>query len=181
MEYGKPQKLADGRYFLKISGARHQVNGLVLQGQITGRSVTFKTDSKVFSDVDTEIVNQAKSSKQEWFGKELSDDWIQSAYQESVTTDGVLDASLSVVRGEVTCQAYDTQKAAVPLQDVADGATVDGILELAGLCFLKKSFSPVWRVLQLRVRTSKPKAPEYLFSDDPEERPDEDDPSDYLD
>jgi hypothetical protein len=180
MEYGKPQKLQDGRYFLKISGARHQVNGLVLQGQIAGRSVNFKTDSKLFSDIDEQIINQAKTSKQEWFGKELSDDWIQSAYQESVT-DGVLDAALAVQRGEVVCQAYDVQKNQVVLQDIAEGATCDAVLELSGLCFLKKSFSPVWRVLQLRVRGAKPKTPEYLFSDDPEEPPAEEDLADYLD
>lgn len=180
MEYGKPQKLPDGRYFLKISGVRHQVNGLVVQGGISGRSTTFKTDSKLFSETDEQIISQAKTSKQEWFGKELSDDWIQSAYQESVT-DGVLDASLAVQRGEITCQAFDTQKNQIQLQDIQDGATCDSILELAGLCFLKKSFSPVWRVLQIRVRTPKPKAPEYLFSDDPEDPPVEDDPADYLD
>jgi hypothetical protein len=180
MEYGKPQKLPDGRYFLKVSGARHQVNGLVLQGAISGRSVNFSTDAKLFSEIDEQIVNQAKASKQEWFGKDLSDEWIQSAYQESVT-EGVLDASLAVQRGEVTCLDYDTQKNAVALQDIQEGTTCDAILELAGLCFLKKSFSPVWRVLQLRVRTAKPKVAEYLFADDPEEPPTEDDPADYLD
>lgn len=180
MEYAKPQKLPDGRYFLKISGVRHQVNGLVLQGQITGRSVNFKTDSKLFSDIDEQIVTQAKASKQEWFGKDLSDDWIQSAYQESVT-DGVLDASLAVQRGEVICYAYDVQKNQLAIQDIPEGATCDAIIELAGLCFLKKSFSPVWRVLQMRVRGAKPKTPEYLFTDEPEEPAAEDDPADYLD
>ena len=180
MEYAKPQKLPDGRYFLKISGVRHQVNGLVLQGQITGRSVNFKTDSKLFSDIDEQIVTQAKASKQEWFGKDLSDDWIQSAYQESVT-DGVLDASLAVQRGEVICYAYDVQKNQLAIQDIPEGATCDAIIELAGLCFLKKSFSPVWRVLQMRVRGSKPKTPEYLFTDEPEEPTAEEDPADYLD
>ena len=124
MEYAKPQKLPDGRYFLKISGVRHQVNGLVLQGQITGRSVNFKTDSKLFSDIDEQIVTQAKASKQEWFGKDLSDDWIQSAYQESVT-DGVLDASLAVQRGEVICYAYDVQKNQLAIQDIPEGATCE--------------------------------------------------------
>ena len=47
MEYGKPQKLPDGRYFLKISGLRHQVNGMTVQdldpaGTILG--VTLTTD-----------------------------------------------------------------------------------------------------------------------------------------
>ena len=59
----------------------------------------------------------------------------------------------------------------------------DDGLELAGMWFLKKSFGPIWRVVQVRVRAA-PKAPEipkeYLFSDEPEE-PEDEDPADYLD
>ena len=100
MEYATPQKLPDGRYFLKITGARHQVNGLILQDSLASKSVNFKTDSNLFSVIDEQILTQAKLSKQEWFGKELSDETIQNAWQESVT-DGVLGASLATVKGQV--------------------------------------------------------------------------------
>jgi hypothetical protein len=57
------------------------------------------------------------------------------------------------------------------------------VLELSGLWFLKKSFGPIWRILQVRVRAP-PKTPElpkdYLFSDEPADEVD-DDPADYLD
>jgi len=182
MEYGTPQKLPDGRYFLKISGARHQVNGLVLQDSFATKSVNFKTDSDIFTSIDEQILTQAKQSKQEWFGKELSDETIQNAFQESVT-DGVLGASLATIKGQVATVAFDTRKNAVELQDIQTGTVCDCVLELSGLWFLKKSFGPIWRVIQVRVRAA-PKVPEipkdYLFSDDPEE-PDGDDPADYLD
>ena len=182
MEYGTPQKLPDGRYFLKISGARHQVNGLILQDSLAAKSVNFKTDSNIFSVIDEEILTQAKQSKQEWFGKDLSDETILNAYQESVT-DGVLVASLATIKGQVATVAFDTRKNPVELQDIQPEMTCDCVLELSGLWFLKKSFGPIWRVIQVRVRAP-PKAPEipkdYLFSDDPEE-PEADDPADYLD
>jgi hypothetical protein len=182
MEYATPQKLPDGRYFLKISGARHQVNGLVLQDSLATKSVNFKTDSDIFPKIDEEILAQAKQSKQEWFGKELSDETIQNAYQESVT-DGVLGASLVTIKGQVATLAFDTRKNPVELKDIQPGAVCDCVLELAGMWFLKKSFGPIWRVVQVRVRAA-PKAPEipkeYLFSDEPEE-PEDEDPADYLD
>jgi hypothetical protein len=182
MEYGTPQKLPDGRYFLKISGARHQVNGLILQDSLASKAVNFKTDSNIFSTIDEQILTQAKQSKQEWFGKDLSDETIQNAYQESVT-DGVLGASLTTVKGQVVTVAYDTRKNPVELQDIQPETACDCVLELSGLWFLKKSFGPIWRVVQVRVRAP-PKAPEfpkeYLFSDEPEE-PEGDDPADYLD
>ena len=181
MEYGKPQKLPDGRYFLKINGSQRQVNGLVLQDDLSTKSANFKVQegSEIFSAIDGELLTQAKASKVEWFGKELSDETIQTAFQESVT-DGVIGASLASVKGQVVTVAFDTQKNSVELQDVKSGTTVDALLELSGLWFLKKSFGPVWRVLQVRVRgaTRPVVKTEYAFMDEPEE---EEDPTDYLD
>lgn len=181
MEYGKPQKLPDGRYFLKISGARHQLNGLTLQDSLTAKSVNFAVpDASLFTKVDEEILTQAKASKVEWFGKELSDETITNAFQESVT-DGILGASLTTIKGEIVTTAFDTQKNPVELQDVKEDSKVDVLLELSGLWFLKKSFGPIWRIIQVRVRSGTQRAPvlkEYLFTDDPEP---EDDPADYLD
>ena len=182
MEYGKPQKLPDGRYFLKINGSRHQVNGVILQDLLTSKSVNFKIDdSKLFATIDNELLSQAKESRVEWLGKELSDETIANAFQESVT-DGVLSASLATVKGEVVTMAFDTQKNSVDLQEVATGSKCDVLLELSGLWFLKKSFGPIWRVVQVRVRSGAAKRTfpkEYLFADDAEEE--DEDPADYLD
>ena len=185
MEYAKPQKLPDGRYFLKVTAGgapvRHQVNGMVLQDQLDTRHPNFKLeDPSLFSRIDEEILSKAKESKQEWFGKELSDETITNAFQESVT-DGILGTSLAVVRGQVATCAFDTQKAPLALEDVKADTKCDVVLELSGLWFLKKSFGPIWRVIQLRVRTG-PRAPavpkDYLFTDDAEV---DEDPADYLD
>jgi hypothetical protein len=181
MEYGKPQKLPDGRYFLKISGQRHQVNGIVAQDGLASKSINFKIeDQTVFDTIDADLLAKAKESKVEWFGKELNDDTIVNAFQESVT-DGVLGASLVSVKGQVATLAFDRQKNPLALEDVAAGSQCDALFELAGLWFLKKSFGPIWRVVQVRVRTGAqaPNFPkECLFTDEVE---DEDDPADYLD
>jgi hypothetical protein len=181
MEYGKPQKLPDGRYFLKISGQRHQVNGIIAQDGLASKSINFKIeDQSVFDTIDAELLAKAKESKVEWFGKELGDETIVNAFQESVT-DGVLGASLVSVKGQVATLAFDRQKNPLALEDVAAGSQCDALFELAGLWFLKKSFGPIWRVVQVRVRTGAqvPNFPkECLFTDEVE---DEDDPADYLD
>ena len=183
MEYGKPQKLPDGRYFLRISGKTQQVNGLVLQDSLATKTVNFKvpeSTSDIFKGIDEELLSQAKASKVEWFGKELSDETIVNAFQESVT-DGILGASLVSVKGQVTTTAFDTQKTAIELQAVKSESKCDVMLELAGLWFLKKSFGPIWRVLQVRVRggASPPPPKEYMFTDEPED--DDEDPADFLD
>lgn len=181
MEYGKPQKLPDGRYFLRISNAQHQVNGLVLQDSLESKSINFKISEShdIFKKIDEELLTQAKASKVAWFGKELSDETITSAFQESVT-DGILGASLAVVKGQVTTTVFDSSKNPVEPGDVKADSKCDVVFELAGMWFLKKSFGPIWRVLQVRVRGA-PRAPiakGYMFTDEPE---DEDDPADFLD
>ena len=181
MEYGKPQKLPDGRYFLKINGSRHQVNGVTLQDSLTAKSVNFKVEnSNLFTTIDNELLAQAKASRVEWFGKELSDETIANAFQESVTDD-IISATLATVKGEVVTTAFDIRKNPIELKEVAPDSKCDVLLELSGLWFLKKSFGPIWRVVQVRVRSGSQKASfpkEYLFTDDPEE---DDDPADYLD
>ena len=89
--------------------------------------------------------------------------------------------TILTVKGQVTTTAFDTQKNPVELQAVKSESKCDVVLELAGLWFLKKSFGPIWRVLQVRVRggavVSAPK--EYMFTDEPED--DVEDPADFLD
>jgi hypothetical protein len=184
MEFGKPQKLPDGRYFLKIQGCRKQLNKVTLTGEPTPKSVVFGLASEqieYFKDIDSQILTQAKASKQEWFGKDLSDETIQQAYQDS-DTDGSLNAALVTVKGEVQTVVYDDQKNKKEVGDLKDGSMCDIIVELSGLWFLKKSFGPIWRVIQARLRTDKKAVAvpqEYLFEDDPE--PETDDPADYVD
>lgn len=181
MEYGKPQKLPDGRYFLKITGAVHQVNGLILQDPLETKTINFKVPegADLFSKVDQELLAQAKTDKVAWFGKELSDETITNAFQESVT-DGVLGANLASVKGQIVTTVFDSTKTVVDRQDVKADTKCDVLLELSGLWFLKKSFGPIWRVVQIRLRTGAQRTPpptEYMFTDDPED----DDPADYLD
>jgi hypothetical protein len=178
MLFGKPAKLQDGRYFLKVTqddGTRvlHQVNGVTFVS-FEGTQANIKTDSTLFSEIDELILSQAKGSKVEWFGKEISDETVSSAYQKSVNPESELSATFCTVKGEVVTMFYDTQKNT--LSGVDPGVPVDVLLELSGLVFTKRAFEPVWKVVQVRVKaTPKPKFPrEYLFKDDPveEEEPD---------
>ena len=82
MEYGRPVKLPDGRYFLKISDSLLQVNNVKLSDSLTGSSVTFdvpESQQSVITAADESILAKAKESKQDWFGKELSDEAIDQA------------------------------------------------------------------------------------------------------
>jgi hypothetical protein len=190
MEYGTPVKSPDGRYFLKVSakgGARvfHQVNNVQVDGTMTKetRPVNLKMPSKtLFESIDNELLSQAEVSKLEWFGKDVSAETIRSAYQASLSADGDLSASLASIKGNVVTSFFDAQKN--PIEEISGAC--DFLFELAGLWFLKRSFGPIWRVVQVRQRPApKPKTKgypvEFQFADEPEPEAEEDDPADYLD
>jgi len=186
MEYAKPVKIPDGRYFLKLSkdGGRifHQVNNVMIPETVTKdtRQLQLTMPSKtLFESIDNELVGQAEVQKLEWFGKELSDETIRSAYQTSLSPDSILSVSLATVKGATVSTFYDVDK---KLIDEVSG-NCDILIELAGLWFLKRSFGPIWRLVQIRQRPAqKSKVSKYpvdfQFVEEPEE---EEDPTDYLD
>lgn len=182
MQYAQPTKLADGRYFLKVTnddGGRvmHQVNGLKLTiGEGGEVNMVVPGDMTLFSEIDEHILSQAKESKVNWFGKEISDDTVTAAYQKSINPENELSASLATIKGQVVTTVYDTQKNQVDISSLSGTVTVDTWLELTGLMFTKRAFEPVWKVIQVRIKGA-PKARfprEYLFKDDPADE-DEDD------
>jgi hypothetical protein len=181
MKYAQPVKLPDGRYFLKISNDSgekffHQVNSVVFSaGEQNQVNLKIPENVSLFSDVDEQIVSQAKESKVSWFGKEVSDETVVSAYQKSINPDGILEASFATIRGDIVTTAYDSQKNQIDIKSLGENIQVDLWLELTGLVFSKRSFEPIWKVIQVRTKGS-PKFPrEYMFSD---ESPD--DPMDLL-
>jgi hypothetical protein len=186
MEFSVPQKLPDGRRFLKITGCVVQLNGVRLQEGLGVANVTVDVPESLhdkISAIDEQVLAKSKESKVEWFGADLKDETIQAAFQSSLT-DGTLSAGLAKVKGAVVAKAFDCQKQEIELSSVGEGAQCDLLVELAGLWFLKKSFGSVWRIVQARVRSA-PKAPafptQYMFEDEVEEEQEADDPADYID
>lgn len=186
MEFGVPQKLPDGRRFLKVSGCVIQLNGAKIQEGLAAPNITLDVPESLhekISAIDEAVVAKAKEAKLEWFGADLKDETIQGAYQTSLT-DGSISAGLAKVRGEVVTKVFDSKKQEVELASVGENTQCDVIVELAGLWFLKKSFGAVWRIVQARVRAA-PAPPafptQYMFEDEIVDEQAEDDPKDYID
>jgi nitrogen fixation protein FixH len=179
MLFGTPSKLQDGRYFLKVTNdegqkAMHQLNNVRLVITDDNQVTVTGVDPSLFSQVDDQIITQAKECKVLWFGKEISDETVVGAYQTSLNPESELCASLTTIKGKIVTTAYDTQKKQVTLVDVGTGP-VDAWFELIGLVFTKRTFEPVWKVVQVRIRSApKSKFPrEYLFRDDEDDEDDD--------
>lgn len=164
MEFGQPTKLQDGRYFLRITGN----GGSRIFKQINGAEVQESNCFKVpltFSEIDDEIINQAEKSSEEWFNKKLDRDTIKAAFDSSVTA-GILEAPFAKRGGNIVTKVFDGDKNEISTDVLTPGTPCDIIVELAGLWFIKKSFGPVWRVVQVRLKKESSFPKTYLFSDE---------------
>ena len=171
MLFDKLTRLADGRYFIKVTndvGGRvfQQVNGVKLS---TSGHLTLR-DRGVFDDIDQMIVTQAKESKVAWFGKEISDETVTTAYQKSVNPEGELFTSFATIKGNIITVFFDSDKKVIDMPENFS-TPVDVLVELVGLVFTKRAFEPVWKVIQVRLKNTKPTfSRDYMFTDDsPEE------------
>ena len=179
MELGKPVKIPDGRYYMKItgSGVYFQLNKMDV-GTLT-KELSFQlneTQQEAIRKYESEIVAKAKESSAEWFGREVSPAAIEKAF-DSALTDGKFDVQLATSKGQIVTRFFGADKQPKQLEEVT--GKVDLIVELSGVYFFKKSFGPIFRVIQVKesaVATKKVPT-EYLFQDEEEEE----DPNDYLD
>lgn len=195
MEYSQPVKIPDGRYYLKITKGGERVFFQLNKVKLASDSLT---DSKNFnfalsehsqaiiSAVEQDLVAQAISSKNDWFGRDsITEATIAKAYQ-SALEGNLLQAPLATVNGKVVTIAYDSEKKSVDLDSIQKNTSLDMLVELSGLWFLKKSFGPIFRVAQIRTsmapRQKKTFPTKYLFDDtqDEDEEEDEESVTDYL-
>jgi Family of unknown function (DUF5871) len=155
MEYGKPTKLQDGSYFLRVSGqnTKKQINNVEVQ-----EAGCFKV-SDTLAEFDSKILEQADKCSEEWFGRKIEN--LQNAYDCSVSS-GILDAPLAK-----NALVFNSNKEEVSSEVLVPGTKCDIIVELSGIWFIKKSFGPVWKVIQARLKKESTKM-KYMFSDEDE-------------
>jgi hypothetical protein len=169
MQFASPVKLSDGRYFVKITNQ----DGSRVTKQLNGCTVVGPGCYKITADLteyDNAIVTQATESSQEWFTREMSQETLEKMYETSVTSD-VFEASNIKVKGKCVTTVFDAEKNEVSIDALETGVECNLIVELTGIWFLRKTFGPIWRVVQAKLRP-KNKSAVYLFVD--EEEPQDD-------
>jgi len=179
MKFYQPKKTQDGRYYLKVSNDDDsrvlvQLNNVKLATKFSeSEQVTLVLSdvnkSKVKA-IDDTCVSQAEQSSQEWFGKVLSSATLTSAYNGLGDKD-TLNVSKATVKGKMVTNIFDHERNVIDQESIGEDVSCDTILEFAGIWFMKKTYGPIWRLAQVKVRPlPKKKSPvypkEYLFVDE---------------
>ena len=160
--FSAPRKTQDGRYYVKpIEKKFVQVNAVTLVS-VSQDSMTLSVgDALGVIDVDALILNAAKENCESWFSRVVAAKTLEAAYTKSFS-DGVMNVSKPAYH-----KVYRA-KEVVGDDAVAQWSLCDVVLDLSGISFTKKTFSPVWRVVQTRLKEPPKKKyhEEYLFQDD---------------
>ncbi len=162
MEYGKPVKLQDGRYFVKITNRDNsrvlkQLNSVEVQDS---SSNCFRVTTTSLDEFDSQIISQAEVCSEEWFGRKIEIEQLKKAFDSSVSA-GIFEAPPVQKKTKV----YDCDRNEVTLETLTPGTRCDIIVELSGIWFLKKSFGPVWRLVQARLKKESTFPQKYIFED----------------
>lgn len=194
MIYGSPKKLPDGRYYLKVQtdeGNRCmlQLNNTTLLTKFSdGENMTLSLNNKSLEKlqaVNEHNLTAAKENSQVWFGKDVSEKTLETAYTPSLNAqDGTMIVGKATVNKNVVTKCYDHEKNTVDLDTVNEDVKCDVMVEFSGLWFMKKTFGPIWRIAQMRLKAPERKIypDEYLFNDSDDElsnTPEEND-EDYI-
>ncbi len=162
-----PTKISDGVYFLTMRDPKIQLNGVDIDAE--GKITNLNEGALLkISQADENLINQAKVNCEAWFGKKLSDEFLENVYDSALLQDG---NSLSAVFAKNSDGAMLTRvftENREPVQFDSKLGPFDAIVELYGIQFIRRGYTPVWRILQVRERPKpKPEIPEeYMFQDE---------------
>jgi len=152
MLYNAPVKGDDGLYFVKaLTDEKRkcfiQLNGVTIADASNEITFDLKNDSnrnrvQLIDDLNFEA---ARENCESWFGKQLTDDVLRSAYTSSIVNDQLTGECIAVTK------VYNSDQELVDFSFVGQGKKSSVILEFAGLWFAKKAFGPAWNIFQVKV------------------------------
>ena len=128
------------RYFIQLNGVTvsdvdHETGEVSFE--VTGEDNQAKVESVHVTNLQSALENSKT-----WFGKELPEKTISSAYtrSENLETDRI-----SATR------VFDHTKESVEFSSITVGMSCTVVVEFSGLWFAKKAFGPSWNIVQLKI------------------------------
>jgi len=124
--------------------------------------ILLKIDDETVAQCEDAVLAKAKESKVAWFGKEIADSRLESAFTSSFSLD---ENILSVHKAE-TVRLYDAKRVLLEDKELTKDDVVDVVVQLRSVQFLQKSFETEWVLHQAKFKAEpKPKSAVVDFSD----------------
>jgi len=142
--YSAPEKLQDGRFYVRVDPAYYVQLQSVTVGELSASEVLLHGNLSKIAEEDSKIVDAAVENSTAWFSRQFPRETLQNYYQSSIE-----DSSLQVVSEKPVFFAPNKE---ITKEPPASGSICSVLLQLDGIWFLKRSFGPVWKLVQVRER-----------------------------
>lgn len=179
MNFSKPVKGSDGRYFIRVSSENQELmchfshkttasdnlteESTVLAVAPTAEMVEFVRDS------EERMLALCKDHKESWFpSQKMTDEWMDDAFLPSVKHGKKQQCTALNFRISKQLAVFDHMKDKQDKTFVTKDAEVSVIVQLAGLWFTKTRFGVTWLLRQVKVHPAATtlKFGECLFEDE---------------
>ena len=165
-----PTQSEDGTYYVRATADDKKKVFVQLNRITVAEETDFEVNpasAKKIAAIDAACLSAAFEHAEAWFGKPMTEAQLTRAYQGSVDEDGVLSCDTIP-----PTKIFDADLEVVGLDGLTAGRTVNAIVEFAGLWFGRKTFGPVWNVVQVKMHALPivdEYPSEYAFGDDDDE------------
>lgn len=182
MQFTSPVKHGGG-YIVKVDGNDQYVRVDDAVVDLTTETISVSGEVESITQIDTLIKEAAKSHKKEWFGREVADSTLDKQYQPSIDGDGAITAHLAKSKGNVVTKFFfgrGSNRSEIKFSDIEE-QTIDNcsvILQVVGVWFLRKTYQPVYRIVQVKSTPPKRKVlpQDCMFSDESDDEGEIDEP-----
>ena len=176
LEFEDPTKLKDGKYYSKARGKYLlKLHDLRVLGNVESSvpfEITTGDDKEAVKRIDAVCLNEAVTSSEKWFNKELSYEAIDSMLKRSIHIDDNHQCTFNpetFKNGDnVRVNVHESRNKKISASELNTGDNVSIVVQVYGIMFFKKSFSVHWKIHQIKVNRKKQKIllEEYQFQDD---------------
>lgn len=173
MIYEAPTRDQDGCYIVKVKTDENKKCLFQLRNvsvRDLGQEIEMKSSKlDTIKEVDQENLNVATERSKEWFNKELSQETLKTFYTPSFVKNVMTADKISATR------VFNPERESIPFEIISEPKSCDVLLEFAGIWFAKKTFGPIWNVVQIKLVKPTPE-PE----PEPEPEPQEEYPEECI-
>lgn len=149
----EPTQSDDGTYFVKATTNEKrkkfvQLNQAVVVDAADVADVSLQLTSSGVDkilDVDEENIQAAVDNSEAWFGKQMTDAQIRRAYQASAPGD-VLGCDIIPAT-----KIFNADLEITGIDALTEDRRCKVIVEFSGLWFAKKTFGPIWNLVQVKL------------------------------
>lgn len=149
MIYDDPTRDEDGTYIVKVSsdeGKKCLVQLKCVSVKDLGEEVEVQVrNAKKIRVIDEENLNTAAERSKEWFKKTMCSGKLKTLYVPSLSKNVLTADKISASR------VFNPEKESIPFDIIKETKKADVLLEFAGIWFAKKTFGPIWNIIQVKL------------------------------